>query len=326
MKRILSIACAAMLLFVFTACAGAPASSTSGPAPVADGTKKFKVGVIQLVEHDALDAACKGFTETLAASGIQVEFDIQNAQGEQSNCATIATKFVNDKVDLILAIATQSAQAAAQATKDIPVLVTAVTDPAASGIVQSNEKPGVNVSGTSDMNPIDQQVSLTQKLVPDAKTVGIMYCSSEDNSILQAETAKAAYEKAGFQVEVMTAADSNEVQSVVTTLCGKADVLYIPTDNLFAASMPTVAMVTGPAKKPVICGEGNMAMAGGLATYGLDYYTLGKMTAEQAYDILANGADIKEMPVRYSTESDLKLYINEEMAKTIGMEIPADLQ
>ena len=240
-----------------TACGSAASSSAVAPSG-ADTAKSYRVGIIQLAEHEALDAACKGFQEALSAKGIEVTFDLQNAQGEQSNCATIANKFVNDKVDLILAIATPSAQAAAQATTTIPVLVTAVTDPAAAGIVDSNEKPGRNVSGTSDLNPIEQQVALTLKIVPDAKKIGIMYCSSEDNSVLQAGLAKTAFEAAGCEVEVMTAADSNEIQSVTSTLCSKVDAIYIPTDNTFAAAMPTVAMVAGPAKIPVICGVGNM--------------------------------------------------------------------
>lgn len=316
-QKIVALALAALMVFSLAGCSAAPAAG--------DGEKTFKVGIIQLSEHPALDAASKGFQETLEKSGLKVSIEVQNAQGEQANCATIATKFVNDKVDLILAIATAAAQSAAQATKEIPILVTAVTDPAANGILKDNAMPGCNVSGTSDMNPIAQQVSLTQQLVPDAKTVGILYCSSEDNSILQAKLAQEAYEQAGFKVEVMTVADSNEIQSVTSTMCGKADVLYIPTDNLFASAMSTVSMVAGTAKKPVICGEGNMVISGGFATYGLNYYTLGKMTAEQAYKILAEGAKIEEMPVEYCSEAELEFYFNEETAKTIGLTIPAEL-
>ncbi len=286
----------------------------------------LKIGIIQLTEHQALDSARDGFVDKLNEAGIKVEIDVQNAQGEQTVCATIASTMVNDGVDLILAIATPAAQAAAQATSDIPILVTAVTDPASSGLVNSNENPGTNVSGTSDMNPIEAQVDLLLKFVPDAKTVGILYCSSEDNSILQANIAEEALKARNVNVVVFTASDSSEVQSVTQSMVGKVDAVYIPTDNLMADSMSAIGMILTPAGIPVIAGEANMVMAGGLATYGIDYYALGQKTAEMAIDILVNGADVSTMPIAYYDEESLSLTINEETLNQLGLKVPADLQ
>lgn len=335
MKKLFALMLAMLMVLSLAGCTGtasSAAASTAASAAVDSAAAKteFKVGIIQLVQHDALDQACQGFQDALVEAGKEggytFSFDVQNASGEQSNCATIATKFVNDGVDLILAIATPAAQAAAQATGDIPILVTAVTDPESAGLVDSNEVPGGNVSGTSDMNPVEKQAALLQTLVPDAKTVGIMYCSAEDNSILQADLAKAAFEALGLEVTIATAADSNEIQSVTTKLCGEVDAIYIPTDNTFASAMPTVAMVAGPAGIPVICGEESMTAAGGLATYSINYYNLGAMTAAQAFDILVNGADVSTMPIAYSAEEDLNLYINEDTATEIGITIPDSLK
>lgn len=282
---------------------------------------EITVGVVQYMEHAALDAACDGFVTALVEAGIPEEnIEIQNAQGEQTNCATIATKFVNDQVDLILAIATPAAQAAAQATSDIPILATAVTDYESAGLTSDN------ISGTSDMNPVADQIALLLEIVPDAETVGVMYCSSEDNSILQAELATAELEAAGVEVLTFTAADTNEVQQVTQSTVGKVDAIYIPTDNLFAQTMATVSMVTEDAQIPVICGEGGMVEEGGLASYGLDYTKLGAQTGAQAIRILVDGEDIATMEVEYSPESDLEAFANEEMFAALGLEIPESLQ
>ncbi|MDO5602289.1 MAG: ABC transporter substrate-binding protein [Oscillospiraceae bacterium] len=340
MKKILAAALVLVLALSLAACGGEPQSSSaadgssqvsaSSGLPDAEGGKtaaEMKIGIVQLSEHPALDAACKGFVDTLVAAGFSAEnIEIQNAQGEQSNCAPIVNKFVNDKVDLILAIATPAAQAAAQATKDIPILVTAVTDPADAGLVASNEKPGGNVSGTSDMNPIDDQVALLQKLVPTAQTVGVLYCSSEANSKLQADLAVASMESAGLTTKVYTVAETSEINAVVTKITQECDALYIPTDNLFASNMAAVTQVAIPAKLPVICGESGMVDQGGLATYGLNYENLGKMTGQQAIDILLNGAAVADMPIGYSAEADLTLAINQETADAIGVVIPDDLK
>ena len=301
--------------------------ATEAPADTdTDGAdKEFRVGIIQLTEHAALDAARQGFEDALNASGLNVTIETQNAQGEQTICATIATKFVNDKVDLILAIATPAAQAAAQATKDIPILVTAVTDPASSGLVASNDAPGGNVSGTSDMNPVKEQANLLVQLVPEAKTVGIMYHSSEDNSVLQAEMAQEALEALGLTVAGCTCADGTEGQAVAQSAASQVDALYIPTDNLMADTIATISMVCTPAGVPIICGESNMVDGGGTATYGIDYYRLGEQTAAQAIRILSEGADISTMPIEYYS-AELELVVNEDVMAQLGLTVPESLQ
>lgn len=329
MKRILSMIAAAALVLSTTACSSAASSSAGAASGAAAGKDPAdcKVGVIQLAEHVALDAAREGFVDALVEAGYKEEnIEVQNAQGEIPNCATIATKFVNDKVDLILAIATPAAQAAAQATQTIPILATAVTDFGEAGLVDSDEAPGGNVTGTSDMNPIDDQAELLVKVCPDAKTVGILYCSAEDNSKLQAALMHTALEAKGLKVEEYTAADVNDIQPVTTKACGTVDALYIPTDNLFAANMPTVALVSEPAKIPVICGESGMVESGGTITKGLDYYTLGKLAAGQAVEILQLGVDPATIPVGFASGDDLKLAVNQENVAAIGLELPAEFR
>lgn len=317
MKKLIAALLSTAMLLSLAACGSTPASET----PAAEGEKIFKIGVIQLTEHAALDAAREGFLEGLEAAGLPVSVDVKNAQGEQAICATIATKFVNDKVDLILAIATPAAQAAAQATSEIPILVTAVTDPAAAGLVQDNKAPGRNVSGTSDMNPVAEQISLLQQLVPDAKTVGVMYCSSEDNSIIQAKLAREAIEASGMTVQEFTAADSSEVQAVVQSAVGKVDAMYMPTDNLMADTIATSSAILTPAGIPIICGEEGPVKAGGTATYGISYKQLGLQTAAQAVKILKEGADITTLPIEYCN-ADLALTFNEEIMGKLGLTIP----
>lgn len=289
--------------------------------------KVYKVGVVQLVEHAALDAAYQGFVEGLDELGYKVgenlEIDYQNAQGEQANCQTIATKLVNDQSDLILAIATPAAQAVANTTKDIPVLITAVTDPADAKLVASNELPGGNITGTSDLTPVKEQINLIKDLVPEAKTIGMLYCSSEANSKLQVEMAKEEATALNMESIEATVSSSNEIQQVVQSLVGRVDAIYIPTDNMLAAGMATVAQVAGPAGIPVIAGEEGMVKSGGLATYGINYYNLGKLTAKQAAAILGEGKNPAEMPIEYLSDCDF--VVNEEMAKQINLEIPQSL-
>lgn len=317
MKKFLSIMLCILLAVSFCACGEKKEDEKTGDEP-------FKIGIIILTDHPALQASCDGFIARLDELGINYVADIQNAQGEQSVCATIATKFVNDGVDLIFAIATPAAQAVAQATDTIPVLVTAVTDPQSAGLVDSNELPGTNVSGTSDMNPIDEQISLLLKLVPDAQNVGIMYCSSEDNSILQEQMARAALEAKGITVTDFTAADSSEVQSVAQSAIGKVDAVYIPTDNLMANSMSAVSVLLTQGGIPTIVGEGNMVDNGGTATYGIDYFNLGAQTADMAVRVLVDKEDISTMPIEYSPEESLELKVNEEALQELGIEFTAE--
>ena len=313
-KRILAVLLVlTMLAVTFTACSKS------------DDT--IKIGVVQLVEHPALDASYQGFADALAKAGYvdgeNISIDYQNGQGEQANCQTIATQFASDKVDLVLAIATPAAQAAANVIKDIPILVTAVTDPESSSLVNSNEKPGGNVSGTSDLTPVAEQMELLKKLVPDAETVAVLYTSSETNSVFQAELAREAAEKLGLKTVEATISASNEIQQVVESVLGKADAIYIPTDNTFANAMATVTLVTEPAGMPVIVGESGMVENGGLATVGIDYYKLGYQTGEMAVRILKDGAKPADMPIEYLKDTDLA--INMEIAQSIGIEVPQDL-
>lgn len=343
-KKILSLTLALALVASLTAC-GTSSKTEDSASNTADTTqeattdaattdtastdKVYKIGVCQLVQHDALDAAYNGFIDGLKEAGFEegknLKIDYQNAQGEQANCATIASKLVNDQDDLILAIATPAAQACANATSDIPIVVTAVTDPAESGLVDSNEAPGKNVTGTSDLNPITEQMDLLVKLVPDAKKVAVLYCSSETNSKIQADMAKIAGEAIGLEVIDATVSNSNEIQQVVQSLVGKVEAIYAPTDNIIAAGMATVAMVANENNLPVICGESGMVEAGGLATYGIDYYELGKLSGAQAAKILKGEATPADMPIEYLDASKLQTSVNEDVAKQLGIEIPADL-
>ena len=292
-----------------------------------DGSNKvYKIGVLQLVQHDALDKANEGFMKALEDNGFKdgenIEVDYQNAAGDQSNCQTISDSFINDGKDLILAIGTPAAQAVANKTKDIPILVTAVTDPADAGLVKSNEKPETNVSGTSDLTPVEEQIDLLKQIVPDAKTVGVMYCSNESNSILQAGIAKKAIEAKGMTYVEGTVSNSNEIQQVASSLVDKADVIYVPTDNMVSAGIATVAMVANEKDVPIICGESGMLEGGALATYGIDYYNLGYKTGLQAVKILKGEAKVEDMPIEYLAEEDLEIAVNEEAAKTLGITIP----
>lgn len=289
--------------------------------------KVLKIGVVQLVEHSALDANYKGFVDGLAEAGYvdgeNIKIDYQNAQGEQANCVTIAQKFVNGKSDLIFAIATPAAQAAANLTKKIPIVISSVTDPESADLVASNSAPGKNVTGTSDLTPCAAQMELITTLFPEAKTVGMLYCSSEQNSHFQIKLAEEACEKLGLEYVEATVSNSNEIQQVTQSLCGKVDVIYSPTDNMIAAGMPLVAQVAIENKIPTIVGEEGMCKAGGLATYGINYYELGKQTARMAVRILKGESKPAEMPIEYLNTCDF--LVNEETAKALGITIPADL-
>lgn len=291
--------------------------------------KVYKIGVNQFGRHDALDASYQGFVDALKEAGYidgeNIKIDYQIAQNDQSTANTIATKLVNDGNDLILAIATPSAQAVANATKDIPILITAVTDPAGSGLVESNEKPGGNVSGTSDLTPVRKQIELITQILPEAKNIGILYCSAETNSKIQVEMAKEAAEKLNLEVMEATVSNTNEIEQVVQSLVGKVDAIYAPTDNTIATGMPTVAMVANPNGIPVFCGEEGMVNNGGFATYGINYYKLGWLTGEQAVKIIKKEATTATMPIEYLPDDEYNLTINEEVAKQLGIEVPQEV-
>lgn len=338
--KALSLALASVMMLSLAACSGkapektettagttaaqssekASEATTTAAAKTADG-KQYKIGVLQLVQHTALDASNKGFIKALDDAGLNYTVDQQNASGDQPTCQTIASKLVNDGDDLILAIATPAAQAVAGATSEIPVLITAVTDPAASDLVTSNEVPGGNITGTSDLTPVKEQIALLKKILPDAKTVGILYCTAESNSEIQAKMAREAIEAAGMTAVDYTVSSSNEIQTVVTSMVGKVNAIYAPTDNTIAAGMTTVAMIANENKIPTICGEEGMVKAGGLATYGIDYYELGYLTGKQAVKILTEGGDVSKMPIEYLPLEKCKLSVNEETAKTLGIDL-----
>ena len=290
-------------------------------------TSQIKIGVLQLIEHNALDSAYKGFVDGLKEAGYEdgknIIIDYQNAQGEQANCITIGQKFINDKSDLILAIATPAAQAIANMTKDIPILITSVTDPADSKLVANNNAPGGNVTGTSDLTPVEAQIELLKEIIPNVKTVGLLYCSSEQNSVFQINIAKKKLDSMGIKYIDIAISNLNEIQQVIQNIIGKVEAIYTPTDNMIANGMATVALMTEPAKLPVICGEGGMTMLGGTATYGINYYELGKLTSTQAVSILKGDKKTAEMPIEYLQKFDL--VVNTNMIESIGLTIPESL-
>ena len=319
-KKFLAAAAACLMVAGFAACG-------NGPTPVNPDEKVFQIGIVQLAEHPALDEATRGFKEFLTEKlGDKVQFSVQNAQGEQTNCTTIVNQFVSSKVDLIMANATNAVKAAREATSDIPVVGTSVTDYVFSGLVASNEAPGANVTGASDMNPVNVQVQLMKTLCPEVKTVGIVINSGEENSAIQAEEAKTAFEAEGFAVKIYSVADTNEIQTVVTAACNEVDAFYEPTDNLIAANVPTMSNITTAAGKPVICGEGGMCESGFLATYAISYYELGRAAGEQAFNILVNGADPATTPIFFFDVSQLTLVVNEQNAAELGITIPEELK
>ena len=284
------------------------ASSTEAAASTADSTaaadgKVYNIGICQLVQHEALDAATQGFKDALVEKLGEgsVKFDEQNASGDSANCATIVNGFVSNGVDLILANATAPLQAAAQATADIPVLGTSITDYAtALDISDWTGTVGNNISGTSDLAPLDQQAAMIQELFPDAKSVGLLYCSAEPNSVYQCDVIEGYLTEEGYTVARYAFTDTNDVTSVAQTAADNSDVIYIPTDNTAASNTEAIANVVIPAKVPVVAGEEGICSGCGVATLSISYYDLGYATGEMAAKILADGADVSAMPVEFA--------------------------
>lgn len=285
------------------------------------------IGIVQIVNHAALDAAREGFLRALSDNGyedgVNMTVDYRNAQGNQDTLSSIADYFVGQQVDLILAIATPSAQAVAGKTETIPILGTAITDYVEAKLVQSNEAPGYNISGTTDMNPISAQIELITRLVPAAQTIGLIYTSSEVNSQLQARDAKLVIEGLGLAWKEITVNNSNDVQQAVQAVVQECDALYIPTDNTLASAMPLVYEAAVAASVPVVAGDGNMVMQGGNFTLGIDYEQLGYQTGLMAVQVLREGADVSRMPIE--SQSQYQYYINSTANEAMGIAIPEDL-
>lgn len=300
--------------------------STSACGSKSGGNKVLKIGIVQIVEHPSLNTIREAFITQLAEKGYKndenIRIDYQNAQGDQANLKTICQKFVADKSDLIVAIATPSAQAAAGETSDIPVLFSACTDPIGSGLVKSLENPGSNVTGTSDAVSAEKIMELARRVTPGIKKIGALYNSSETNSISVINNMKEYAAKNGLEVIEGTVTNSSEVQQVTQSLAGQVDAIFSPIDNTIASAMPVVAQVAESAKKPVYVGADSMVKDGGLATYGINYTVLGQETANMAVEIL-NGKKPGEIPVKTMTEMDI--YVNNATAKAIGITIPADV-
>ena len=294
----------------------APAANGTGSGAAAGGT--VEIGITQIISHPSLDAARDGFKRALEENGIDASYDEQNAQGDQTTATSIANTFASDDKDLVLAIATPTAQAAAQAITDVPVLFTAVTEPAEAGLVDSWEAPGGNLTGTSDLNPVREQLELLAEIAPDAKTVGVVYSSGEVNSEVQVELAREAAKELGLTLEEATVSTSAEVQQAAQSL--EVDAFYVPTDNVVVSALESVLAVGEQRQVPIIVGESDSVERGGLATYGIDYDKLGYQTGLMAVKILNEGADPAEMPVE--TLDELTLVVNQGAAERMGVEIP----
>ncbi|AER21093.1 TPA: ABC transporter substrate-binding protein [Streptococcus suis] len=310
-KKLATISVASMGLLTLAACSSASEQASSDVV---------KVGVLQYMEHESLTAAREGFVAELEANGYKegekLVLDYQNAQGDQANLQTISEQLI-DGNDIVLAIATPSAQSLATVSTETPIVFTAVTDPLSAGLVESIEKPGGLLTGTSDQAPIDKQVELLGQAVPDAKTVGILYTTSERNSEVQVEQAKELLEKAGYKVVVKGITSSNEVQDATTSLMKDVDALFIPTDNTVASTMTMIGELSVEHKVPVIGGSTDMVDEGGLLTYGTNYEALGRQTAKMAIKII-EGANVSETAVEYP--ETVSLHVNEEMAQKLGID------
>ena len=306
MKKLLALVLSGVMALSLAACGAkeeAPAApAASAPAASAPAAETYTVGICQLVQHVALDAATQGFIDALneALPG-QVEFSNQNASGDIPMCSTIVNQFVAEDVDLILANATPALQAASAATVDIPILGTSVTEyGVAMGISDFSGTVGGNVSGTSDLAPLDQQAAMIMEWFPEAKDVGLVYCSAEANSQYQVDVVKAELEKAGLTATLYSFSDSNDIAGVVENAAASSDVLYVPTDNTVAANTALIDNICRPAGVPVIAGEEGICSGCGVATLSISYYDLGVATGKMAAQILTGEADISTMPVGYA--------------------------
>ncbi len=338
MKKLLALLLCALLMLALAAC-GSTSTTTSTDTDqtdaAADGNTDaesadagddtvYNIGIVQLVQHDALDLATQGFQDALTEKlGENVSFDYQNASGDSANCSTIVNGFLSDGVDLIMANATAALQAAAAATDTIPVLGTSITDYAtALDITDWTGTIGNNISGTSDLAPLDQQAEMIHDLFPDAENVGLLYCSAEPNSVYQCAEVERYLTDYGYTVTWYAFTDTNDVASVTQTACDNCDVIYVPTDNTAANNTEAIANIVLPAGVPVVAGEEGICSGCGVATLSISYYDIGYITGEMAYEILVNGADVTEMAIEYAPEVT-KEY-NAANAELLGVAIPDD--
>lgn len=333
-KKILSAIMVSALALSFIGCGTDAAkqketennAETNTEAVTEDADKTYNVGVLQLVQHPALDAATEGFSDALTEKlGDKVTIDVQNASGEISNCSIIANSFVTDNVDLIMANATPALQASQTATNSIPIVATSITDYAtALDIDDWSGATGINVTGTSDLAPLDGQAEIIKELFPDAKEVGIIYCSGEDNSIYQANKITEYLEEYGYNVTPYTFADSADVSTVVQTACASSEVLYVPTDNVAADCAETINNIAVTAGIPIVAGEEGICKGCGIATLSISYYDIGYEAGLMAYDILVNGTDPATMDINYA--SDFTKEYNPVIAEQLGITLPEDYQ
>lgn len=321
MKRWMKYTAAAVLAAAALAGAGC-GSSEKGSA----GSGDKKIAVVQLMQHGSLDAANQGFLDALKENGYgpeKIEVDQQNAQGDQSNLKSITARFKSARPDLICAIATPAAQAIENEIQDIPVVGIAITDYEQAKLVKDSKKPGTNVTGASDMNPVASQIDLAVKILPEAKTAGLLYCSSEVNSEIQGQEMKKRAGELGLDVVEMTVSNVNDIQQVAEAMAGQVDFIYVPTDNVIASAIPTLVKVTDPAGIPVFVGADSMARDGAFASLSVNYYRLGKTAGAMAAKILKGEAKPETMPIEY--QEDLEVIINKKDAEILGIAIPEDI-
>lgn len=309
-----------LLLLSVSGCTSEPKQKSTS-----DSTK-LKIGIVQIVEHPSLNTIRESCVTQLAKNGFKdgenVTIDYQNAQNDQTNLKTICQKFADNNYDLIIAIATPSAQAALGETKEIPIVFSACTDPLGSGLVTNMEKPGQNITGTSDAVSAEKIMQLALRITPDIKTIGALYSSSETNSIAVVNNLKDYAQKNGMTVVDATITNSSEAQQAASSLAGKVDAIFSPIDNTIASAMPIVAQVANKAKIPVYVGADSMVKDGGLATYGINYTVLGQETANMVSEIL-KGKKPGDIAVKSMT--DMNIYLNKDTANAIGVKIPDDV-
>ena len=321
-KKLFACLLSAAMVLSLAACGGTSETETTGTDDTGSEGQTYTIGVIQQMQHVALDAATEGFQDALTELlGDQVNIDVQNASGESANCSTIVGSFVSSGVDLIMANGTTALQSAAAATTTIPILGTSITEyGVALGIDGFTGTTGMNVSGTSDLAPLDQQAAMLQEWFPDAKNVGLVYCSAEPNSLYQVETVQGYLEEMGYTCTAYSFSDSNDLSAVATNACAQSDVLYIPTDNTAAQNSELIGNIAQSSATPIIAGEEGICSGCGVATLTISYYDIGYATGEMAYEILVNGADPAEMEIQYAPQFTKKY--NADMCDALGLTAP----